>query len=78
MIAFRTARHRHQKLLAGVVPGGRTAAADLDAAITNIFNHPNVGPFIGRQLIQQLVTASPAQPMWRAWPRPSTPARAAT
>ncbi|KQV85696.1 DUF1800 family protein [Pelomonas sp. Root1237] len=50
-----------KKLLSGtVLPGGQTAQADLDAAIDNIFNHPNVGPFIGRQLIQQLVTANPS------------------
>src|SRR6185295_2795360 len=28
-------------------------------AISNIFNHPNVGPFISKQLIQKLVTAEP-------------------
>jgi uncharacterized protein (DUF1800 family) len=33
---------------------------DLDQAIDNIFNHPNVGPFIGKQLIQQLVTSNPS------------------
>ncbi|MFO1228526.1 DUF1800 family protein [Roseateles sp.] len=62
MIAFQEQHDTGtKKLLAGVVlPGGQTAAADLDAAITNIFNHPNVGPFIGRQLIQQLVTANPS------------------
>ena len=50
-----------KKLLNGVtLPGGQTAQADLEAAIDNIFNHPNVGPFIGRQLIQQLVTANPS------------------
>ncbi|MDR7269526.1 uncharacterized protein (DUF1800 family) [Pelomonas saccharophila] len=50
-----------KKLLSGtVLPGGQTAQADLEAAIDNIFNHPNVGPFIGRQLIQQLVTANPS------------------
>ncbi|WP_457393426.1 DUF1800 domain-containing protein [Roseateles sp. P5_E1] len=50
-----------KKLLSGtVLPGGQTAQTDLDAAIDNIFNHPNVGPFIGRQLIQQLVTANPS------------------
>lgn len=50
-----------KKLLNGTTqPGGQTAQADLDAAIDNIFNHPNVGPFIGRQLIQQLVTANPS------------------
>ena len=50
-----------KRLLNGVtLPGGQTARADLDAALDNIFNHPNVGPFIGRQLIQQLVTANPS------------------
>ncbi|MEM9480277.1 MAG: DUF1800 family protein [Verrucomicrobiota bacterium] len=33
---------------------------DLDAAIDNLFNHPNTGPFIGRLLIQRLVTSNPS------------------
>lgn len=33
--------------------------ADLDRAMDTLFNHPNVGPFIGRQLIQRLVTSNP-------------------
>jgi uncharacterized protein (DUF1800 family) len=37
-----------------------TANAELDAAIDNIFNHPNVGPFICRQLIQRLVGSNPS------------------
>jgi len=37
-----------------------TANADLDAAIDNIFNHPNVGPFICRRLIQHFVTSNPS------------------
>ena len=50
-----------KKLLSGtVLPGGQSAQADIEAAVDNIFNHPNVGPFIGRQLIQQLVTANPS------------------
>lgn len=36
------------------------AQADLTAALDNIFNHPNVGPFIGKQLIQHLVTSNPS------------------
>jgi uncharacterized protein (DUF1800 family) len=36
------------------------AQADMTAAINNIFNHPNVGPFIGKQLIQHLVTSNPS------------------
>lgn len=35
------------------------AQQDLNAALDNIFNHPNVGPFIGKQLIQHLVTSNP-------------------
>ena len=37
-----------------------TATADLKAALDNIFNHPNVGPFIGTRLIQHLVTSNPS------------------
>ena len=33
---------------------------DIEDAIDNIFNHANVGPFIGRQLIQRLVTSNPS------------------
>lgn len=36
------------------------ARADMTAALDNIFNHPNVGPFIGKQLIQHLVTSNPS------------------
>jgi uncharacterized protein (DUF1800 family) len=36
------------------------ANASLDAALDNIFNHPNVGPFVGKQLIQHLVTSNPS------------------
>ncbi|TVR98616.1 MAG: DUF1800 domain-containing protein [Wenzhouxiangellaceae bacterium] len=34
--------------------------ASLDAALDHIFAHPNVGPFIGRQLIQRLVVSNPS------------------
>lgn len=47
-------------LLGGqVVPDGQTGLQDVEAALDNLFNHPNVGPFIGRQLIQRLVTSNP-------------------
>ncbi|WP_242110707.1 DUF1800 domain-containing protein [Luteimonas aquatica] len=44
----------------GVLAAGGTAQSDLDAALDNLFRHPNVGPFIGRQLIQRLVTSNPS------------------
>jgi uncharacterized protein (DUF1800 family) len=44
----------------GSLPGGQPMQAELAGAIHNIFMHPNVGPFIGRQLIQKLVTGDPS------------------
>jgi uncharacterized protein (DUF1800 family) len=35
-------------------------AASLKVALDTLANHPNVGPFIGRQLIQRLVTSHPS------------------
>ncbi len=39
---------------------GTAGLLDVDAAVTNLFNHPSVGPFVGRQLIQRLVTSNPS------------------
>jgi len=56
-------------LLRGTVLPARTASvpdtgaatiADVEGAVDNLSNHPNVGPFIGRQLIQRLVTSNPS------------------
>ena len=50
-----------KNLLNGVtLPAGQTAPKDLQDALDNIFNHPNVGPFVARQLIQRLVTSNPS------------------
>jgi uncharacterized protein (DUF1800 family) len=43
----------------GMLGPGGTAATDLAFALDNIFNHPNVGPFIAKQLIMRLVTSNP-------------------
>ena len=48
-------------LLNGVVlPAGQSGDEDLAAALDNIFNHPNVGPFVSIRLIQRLVTSNPS------------------
>jgi uncharacterized protein (DUF1800 family) len=56
-------------LLRGTVPPARTASPadfgaatllDVNEAVDNLFYHPNVGPFIGKQLIQRLVTSNPS------------------
>ncbi len=49
-----------KQILGTTLPAGQTARQDLDAALDLLFNHPNVGPFIGRQLIQRLVTSNPS------------------
>lgn len=43
-----------------VLPANQDARTDLEMALDNLFNHPNVGPFIGKQLIQRLVTSNPS------------------
>jgi uncharacterized protein (DUF1800 family) len=47
-------------LRARYVPAGQTGMQDVDAAIDDLFRHPNVGPFIARRLIQRLVTSNPS------------------
>jgi hypothetical protein len=42
------------------IAAGGTPEADLKIALDTLFNHPNVGPFIGKQLIQRLVTSNPS------------------
>ncbi|WP_260704739.1 DUF1800 domain-containing protein [Edaphobacter flagellatus] len=42
------------------LPAGQTSAQDLDGALANIFAHPNVGPFVCKQLIQHLVASNPS------------------
>jgi hypothetical protein len=38
------------------IPTNQSALQDLNDALDNIFQDPNLGPFIGRQRIQHLVT----------------------
>jgi len=53
-----------KNLLNGVSTSGSSSVAginqDLNAAVDNLFNHPNVGPFIGYRLIQRLVKSNPS------------------
>ena len=47
-------------LLNGTVLSARQGTRkDLNDALDNIFDHPNVAPFISKQLIQHLVTSNP-------------------
>ena len=42
------------------LPAGQTAEQDLKGALDNIFNHPNIAPFVATGLIQRLVTSNPS------------------
>ena len=50
-----------KRLLRGVViPGGQSGMRDVEQVIDHLFQHPNAGPFLGRLLIQRLVTSNPS------------------
>ncbi|BAO45403.1 DUF1800 domain-containing protein [Thiolapillus brandeum] len=51
--------HGAKQILGHSLPGGDTRT-DIDAALHILFQHPNTGPFICRQLIQRLVTSNPS------------------
>jgi uncharacterized protein (DUF1800 family) len=62
MVPFADDHEPGSKLLLDglTLPAGQTPEQDLKMALDDIFNHPNVGPFIGKQLIQHLVTSNPS------------------
>ena len=43
-----------------VLPADQPGMTDINMAIDNLFNHPNVGPFIGTLLIKRLVKSNPS------------------
>ncbi len=62
MIPYPTYHATNAKAFLGAaIPASATAdpAGDLKTGLDTLFNHPNVGPFISRQLIQRLVTSNP-------------------
>jgi hypothetical protein len=42
------------------VAAGQSASQELDSVLTIIFNHPNLPPFVAKQLIEKLVTSNPS------------------
>jgi uncharacterized protein (DUF1800 family) len=47
-------------LLGQPVAAGQSAEQELTSVLTIIFNHPNLPPFVARQLIEKLVTSNPS------------------
>jgi uncharacterized protein (DUF1800 family) len=42
------------------IAAGGTCDSDMKTALDTLFNHPNVGPFVGKLLIQRFVTSNPS------------------
>ena len=63
MIGYPSFHSLSDKTFLGVsIPASTVSnpSGDLKIALDTLFNHPNVGPFISRQLIQRLVTSNPS------------------
>mgnify|MGYP005851539067 CR=1 FL=1 len=63
MVGYANFHSTEAKTFLGMTIPAQTTAdpqASLTAALDAIANHPNVGPFVARQLIQRLVTSNPS------------------
>lgn len=56
--AFHSAEPK--QFLGTTIPANTGGEATIDMALDAIFAHPNMGPFVGRQLIQRFVTSAPS------------------
>ncbi|HHL43521.1 MAG TPA: DUF1800 domain-containing protein [Hellea balneolensis] len=60
MVAYADFHSELEKTFLGkTIPAGTSADESIEQALDIIFNHPNVAPFISKQLIQRFVTSNP-------------------
>jgi uncharacterized protein (DUF1800 family) len=61
-MVWSAARHStlSARVLGTTIPAGSNGPARLARALDILFQHPNVGPFFARQMIQRLVTSNPS------------------
>ena len=61
-MALNTTLHspEEKRFLGVVIPAGTDGTTSLKVALDTLFNHPNTGPFVCKQLIQRLVTSNPS------------------
>jgi uncharacterized protein (DUF1800 family) len=62
MVPRRDSHDANERVLLGgsKKPASSTAPQALELVLDSLMNHPNIGPFIGKQLIQHLVTSNPS------------------
>ena len=63
MIAIEDRHDRGEKTVVtgAVIPAEQSAEQDIQQILDIVFNHPNVAPFVSKQLIQKLVTSNPSK-----------------
>lgn len=49
-----------KNFLGTIIPANTDAPTSMKLALDALFNHPNVGPFFSKQMIQRLVTSNPS------------------
>jgi uncharacterized protein (DUF1800 family) len=63
LTSYPTRHETGSKVFLGTtIPANTSATESLRIALDTLANHANVGPFIGRQLIQRFVTSNPSGP----------------
>ncbi len=63
MAMYESEHEQGPKVLFGgshTIPAGQTGMEDIEDAIDIIFNHPNVGPFLSRRIIQRMIKSNPS------------------
>lgn len=62
MVVYDEYHQEGEKIIFGnkYIPEGQTGDEDIAMALDYLFEHPNVGPFIARRLIQQLIKSNPS------------------
>ena len=60
MIVYPDEHSQLEKRFLGLtIPAGTSGETSIDMALDHIFEHPNVGPFLARQLIQRFTASNP-------------------
>ncbi len=61
MQMFESQHEKGSKTIVGdfVIPNGQSGLEDIRMAVDHLFNHPNVAPFVSKQLIQRMVKSNP-------------------
>lgn len=60
MIVYPDEHSQLEKRFLGLtIPAGTSGETSIDMALDHIFEHPNVGPFLSRQLIQRFTASNP-------------------